>query len=189
MNPANATYFQALPPASNASATSPACNVIDCAGYDFLELIVNLGAVYAAATVLKLQESDAKSSGTALTSGTDVPGTIFGTSYTLGAPSNTPCAPGGTASASTGVYPETDQYPLSALPANANTIYIVNVDLKARKRYLLPVMTVGAGGATIVGMVARLSRAEVAPHLPSQVVPTNGGLLQSPPFYPNASGT
>jgi len=192
MNPSDAVRQLVIRPQSIASGAATAY-VVDTAGYDYAEFEIDLGAVGSALTALKLQESDVKASATSLTGGTDVPGSIFGTSYTWDLPSNVPCAPGGSAAAATGTYPETGQYPLSALPATANTIATIHVDLKGRKRYLLLAATIAA--TTLISASVRLSRAEVAPHVPAQMVPANGGsaavgnVLQVPPIYPNASGT
>jgi hypothetical protein len=184
------TIQQALAPQSVTGAASP--NVIDTQGYDFLDLLfeVGTGPATTAMTALKLQESDIKASGTTLTGGTDVPGTIFGTSNTLALPTNVVAGqtPGGAYQAATGVYPETQQFPLSALPAANNTVFLIRVDLKGRKRYLLPVIATGAAQATLMACIAILSAAEIAPHVPSQMVPSGGGVLQSPPFCPNTNG-
>jgi hypothetical protein len=175
MNSADATYQQVLPPASVTGNAAP--QVIDTNGYEYLELVVELGAGPAttAMTVLKLQESDVEGSSTTLTNGTDVPGCIAGTSLTLAAP--------------TSLYPETPTNPASALPANNNVLILFNVDLKGRKRFLLPIISTGAAQATLLSAIARLSRAEVAPHLPSQQVPTNGLVLGNPPPAYTSSGT
>lgn len=167
MNPAEANYQQVLPPASVTGNAAP--NVIDTAGYAYLELLVELGAGPAttAMTMLKLQESDVEGSSTTLTNGTDVPGAIAGTSLTVTAP--------------TSLYPETPANPATTLPANNNVLILFNVELKGRKRYLLPIISTGASQPTLMSAVARLSRAETAPWLPSQIVPAHGQVLQVPP--------
>jgi len=117
------------------------CNVIDCAGYDDLEIIFMLGATDIAVTALKLQEADAKTSATALTSGADVAGSIFGTS-------------------------NNDTGSASTLPSatDDNKLYSFKVDLRGRKRYLLPVVTFGDGTVGGYGaVIALLSRAKDAP--------------------------
>jgi hypothetical protein len=117
---------------------------------------------------------------------------VFGTSYTSALPSNAPCAPGGTVNTATGVYPETAQYPLSILPASNNSVAVINVDLKGRKRYLLAVVTTGT--TTLISASCRLTRDDVAAHVPAQMVPLAGGsgaagnVLWCPPVYPNANG-
>ena len=182
MNPAEATYKQVAAPQSvNSAGGGLTCNVIDTAGFDYLELIVSLG-VGPGATALQalyLSESDSKNSNTALNT-TDasysqqIPGTVFGTSLTVAAP--------------TSLYPETPTNPASTLPANNTTIELINVDLKGRKRYLLPVINAGANTATLLDVVARMTRTEVAPHLPAQIVPTNGQVLQVPAYALTANG-
>jgi hypothetical protein len=192
MNDGKAVKQLVIRPASvNGAAT---CYVIDTAGFSYLELdlLIGSGATANAFTVTKLLESDVKASATSLTSGTEVPGVKFGTSYTLALPSNVPCAPGGTAAAATGVFPETTQYPLSALPATDFTIASMCVDVKGRKRYLL--LAVTTGGATPIAAMARLSLDDVASHVPAQMVPAAAGsaaagqVLWHPPVYPTAAG-
>lgn len=115
------------------------CNVIDCKGYDHLTLVVNAGLIGAADfTVLKLTEADASGGATSLTSPADVAGTTVGT--------------------------DTDAFGVaSTLIGNADDdkMVVFEVDLRARKRYLLLAATSGA--ASLLGAVAILSRAEQAP--------------------------
>lgn len=130
-----------LPPAAIIDNASATCNVIDRLDYDELELIVSFGAMDIAMVALKLQESDVKASATALTGGGDVPGTLFGTSVNdTGAASTLPSA--------------TDD----------NKLFSFHVDLRGRKRYLLPTVTCGDGSAgTYVTAIGLLSRAKDAP--------------------------
>jgi len=174
MNQAEANYQLTLTPASVTGAAAP--SVIDTVGYDFLEIIVALGAGpgSTAMTVLKLQESDVKGSSTTLTSGADIPGCIAGTSLTLAGPS--------------AVYPQTPTNPATTLPAANNVVVLFKVNLIGRKRYILPLITTGSSQATLMAVITRLSRAEVAPHLPAQEVPTNGQVLSSPPPAYTAAG-
>lgn len=105
----------------NASWT---CNVIDTLGAKRLTVYVMLGATDIAMVALKLQESNVKASDTALTSGVDVPGCVFGTSN--------------------GKYSGS----ASALPSatDDNGIFAFDVPLDGnRKRYQLLVATAGDG--------------------------------------------
>lgn len=124
--------------AKNGSLT---CNVIDTAGYDSVSIDVVLGTTDVAITALKIQESDAKSSATALTSGADVTGLVWGTSNNIaGSASTLPASTDGT------------------------KIFRFEVDTRYRKRYLLPVVTVANGtNGAYVTLVAELSRAETSP--------------------------
>ena len=133
----NAKWFQLLAPISlNGAGTTL---VIDCLGFDYLEIVVCLGLVGAADfTVLKIQESDVKASASTLTSGVDVTGLIFGTSTNLAGITST--FPG---------------------DANDGAVELLQIDLKARKRYLLLVVTTGI--ASLLGAIGRLSRPEQAP--------------------------
>ena len=125
-----------LPPAVIADNTSPTTNVIDTLGFETLTVVVYYGAMDIASTALKIQEDDSTSSATALTSGADVTGLIYGTSTN---------SAGST----------------SALPTatDDNTFFVFHVNLKGRKRYLKPVITVGDGAAgtyvTIIGILGR----------------------------------
>lgn len=128
-------------PAAIADNTTVASNVIDCLGYDFCEIFVYKGATDIADVACKVTESDTKSNTTALTSGADVTGLVFGTSTNIA---------GST----------------SALPSSTadNTCHKFEIDLRGRKRYLLPVVTHGDGTAGGFSTIfAILSKAEVVP--------------------------
>ncbi len=120
---------------NNASAVTAA---IDTAGFDYCTIYVQVGVADAAMTALKVQESDYSN----LSGAADVTGLVYGTSTDIA---------GST----------------SALPAstNDNTVWAFEIDLKARKRYLDVVATVGAAGTTGAFLTAQayLSRAEQAP--------------------------
>lgn len=129
------------PPGAILDNTSPTTNVIDTAGFDHCLIVVQLGALDIAMTALKVQESDVAASGTALTSGADVPGLVYGTDKNIAGS-------------------------VSALPVatDDNKFFGFDVDLRARKRYLDVVATVGDGAAgTFLNIFAILSRAEVMP--------------------------
>lgn len=129
----NCKVFQALAPISlNGAGTTL---VIDTAGFDYLEIYVCFGLVGAAdCTVLKVSEADAKTDSSTLTSGTDITGLIVGTS--------------------TPVFGDATQ------PGDADDglIWGFHCDLRARKRYIDLSLTTGA--ASLVSVLARLSRAE-----------------------------
>jgi hypothetical protein len=112
----------AISPAVVDNATATAY-VIDTAGVDFVNIDVIIGATDIGVTTLKVQESDVASSATALTSPTDVPGLIFGTS----------------------TIPEDGT--TSALPSatDDNKIFSFFVNTQARKRYLQLVAVAGNG--------------------------------------------
>lgn len=138
----NSKAFIVTPPAAIIDNAAVVTNVIDTLGFDHCLILVIIGAIDIDMTVLKVQEADAKSSSTALTSGADVTGLVYGTSTNID---------GST----------------SALPTGAsadNTIFAFDIDLRARKRYLDVAATCGDGAAgTYVTIVALLSRAEQAP--------------------------
>jgi hypothetical protein len=122
------------------------CNVVDCQGWRYAKFDVILGATDIAITALKLQESDAETDANTLTSGTDVVGTRYGTDNNdTGAASTLPAA--------------TDD----------NKVFSFFVDLRARKRYQLPTVTVGNGSTgAFVAVLCTLSRPENAPRLATQ---------------------
>jgi hypothetical protein len=122
MTPVMSKLFGVTPPAAIVNNGSLTCNVIDTLGFRFCRVKVFLGATDIALTALKVQESDVKASATALTGGADVTGAVFGTSNN-----------------DTGV--------ASTLPSatDDNKFFTVEIDLRGRKRYLLPVVTIGNG--------------------------------------------
>jgi hypothetical protein len=132
-----AKWFQALAPVSlNGAGTTI---VIDTLGFDFLEVAVLHGAVGAADyTVLKASESDATSDANTLSSGSDITGLIVGTSTNIAGSAST--FPGDTAD---------------------GTIDLFEIDLRNRKRYID--ISATSGAASLVAIVARLSRAEQEP--------------------------
>lgn len=137
----NSKFVSVLDGGAILDNTSPTTKVIDCAGFDHCRIYVQLGALDIAMTALKVQESDVAASASALTGGTDVPGLVYGTSTNIaGATSALPVA--------------TDD----------NKTFAFDIDLRARKRYLDVLATVGDGAAgTYCTIFAILSRAEIAP--------------------------
>lgn len=136
-------FFLVTPPAAIVDNASLTCNVIDTKGYGEVLVAVILGATDIALTALKLQEANAKSSATALTSGADVTGAIYGTS--TDADGNTVALP-------------------TATDDNKVFTFVVKCG-GSRKRYLLPVVTVGDGTAGgFVTVVAVLSKAGILPN-------------------------
>lgn len=141
INAQNNTFFSVTPPAAIVDNAALACNVIDTLGYDYCEVFVYHGATDIADVACKVQESDTKSNTTTLTSGADVTGLVYGTSTNIA---------GST----------------SSLPSSTadNTCHKFEIDLKGRKRYLLPAVTAGDGAAgTYFAIFALLSKAEVQP--------------------------
>lgn len=130
-----------VPPGAIVDDAGFTANVIDTIGYDFLAINFHIGATDIAMAALKIQESDVKSNTTALTDGTDIPGLVFGTSPNID----------GTT---------------SALPSSTadNSIVRCEIDLRGRKRYILPVATAGNGSSgTFMEAQATLSRHKISP--------------------------
>jgi hypothetical protein len=124
----NCKYVNVLDPVSGTGAVTMD-NDIDTNGYDYLTVVVSLGAVGAATTALSLSESDDDVTYAAITfadadGGTNIDG-------------STAAVPGGT---------------------DDDSIFVFNVNLVGRKRYIRAVMTRG-GTATLVSIVGILSRA------------------------------
>lgn len=109
------------PPVASVNNTSALTTTIDTLGWDFCKILVEFGVMDAALTVCKVQESDFAN----MSGGADITGLVSGTSLNIA---------GAT----------------SALPTSTadNTVYIFDIDLKARKRYLDAVITVGSAGTT-----------------------------------------
>lgn len=122
----------AIAPATvkNASATS---NVVDAAGVDFVEFNLAIGTTDVALTALKIQESDVRTNATTLSSPSDVPGLVYGTSV------------------------DPDSGSTSVLPtaSDSNKIFTLYVNTHGRKRYLQLVATAANGttGAALAGIV------------------------------------
>lgn len=130
-----------LPPAAIIDNAAAGCLVIDTQGWDSLEIVVQFGAMDIAVAAMKVQQSDVKASATALTSGVDVTGTVVGTDAN------------DTGSAST----------LPSATAD-NTLFSFLIDLRGKKRYILPVITLGDGSAgTYVSVLGILGRGKEGP--------------------------
>ncbi|MFO0863538.1 MAG: hypothetical protein U0744_02570 [Gemmataceae bacterium] len=139
------------PPKAIVDNASWTTNVIDCQGFDYLKVTVSLGALDIAMAALKLQESDTATDGTTLSSPSDTPGMVFGTSNNTGGSAST--LPSATAD---------------------NNLYSFELDLRGRKRYQQLVATGGDGAAgTFMSATAQLYGGKSTP-----VSPTERGVAQ-----------
>jgi hypothetical protein len=122
-------------PAASVNNGSVVCDVIDTQGYDYCTILTILGNMDVALTAFNIQESDVKASSTSLTSPDTVPGSDYSVSpATL--PTNT---------------------------SGKNSLYANYINMSGRKRYLLPVITVGDGTiGAFVTVVAILSLGKIA---------------------------
>ena len=146
MNPVKHKLVRVTSPAAIVDNASLTCQVVDRQGFDYARYVFYFGAMDIAASALKVQESDAKSSATALTSGADISGAVFGTS-------------------------NQDTGAVSVLPSatDDDKFFTVEIDLRGRKRYLNPVVTLGDGAAgTFVCAWCELYRGENVPTSASQ---------------------
>ena len=114
----NTKLVSITPPAAIVDNASYTTASIDTQGWDYMQVVVYLGATDIAMTALKLQESDTDGSYG------DVTGLVFGTSSNIaGSTSTLPSA--------------TDD----------NKFFVFDVDLRGRKRYFDLVATAGDGTA------------------------------------------
>lgn len=134
------------PPAAIVDNAALTCNVIDTLGFRYLRVVMHLGASDIAVAAAKLQEADVAASATALTSGADITGTVFGTATNdAGVASTVPSA--------------TDD----------NKFFTWEIDLRGRKRYVLPVVTGGDGSAgAYIALWGELYRGEQVPTTAAQ---------------------
>jgi hypothetical protein len=141
MIPITHKLVRVVSPAAIVDNASLTCQVVDTQGFRYARYVFYFGAMDIAAAALKIQEADAKSSATALTSGADITGAVYGTSTN-------------------------DAGSTSTLPSATadDTFVTVEIDLRGRKRYLNPVATMGDGAAgTFVAAWCELYRGENTP--------------------------
>lgn len=134
------------PPGAIVDNAALTTNVIDTQGFRFCRIVVHQGATDIAVAAMKVQEADAASDATTLTSGADITGTVFGTATN-------------------------DAGSTSALPSatDDNKFQTWEIDLRGRKRYLKPVITGGDGSAGSYFTVwAELYRGEQVPTTAAQ---------------------
>jgi hypothetical protein len=131
----NSKYLIVTSPVAIVDNASWTTNAIDTAGFDYLQVVVTLGATDIALTALKLQTSDTDGSYADLT------GAVFGTSANIaGSTSTLPSA--------------TDD----------NKIFVIEVDLRGKKRYFDLVATIDDGTVGgFISAVAVLSKGEITP--------------------------
>ena len=155
MNSANAMWFPVYQPQVINTAGAVTTTEIDTLGYGYLELALMMGATDAALSTCKLSESDTTGQ---TTNGADITGLIFGTSTnSAGSTSSVPSA--------------TDD----------NKVFLFNVDLKGRKRFLYLQIVVGAGtNGAYLAALARLSRGSTAPK--SAATYNASQVLQAPAY-------
>lgn len=129
-------FVNVTPPAAVYDNASCTTTSIDTQGYDWCRVIVQLGALDIAMTALKVGESDTDGSFS------DVTGLVFGTSTN---------SAGST----------------SALPtaSDDNDVFVFDIDLRGRKRYLDVTATCGntSTTGTYVSILAELFRGEKQP--------------------------
>jgi hypothetical protein len=124
------------PPAAIIDNSAVTVAELDTKGWDHARIIVILGATDIAMSALKVTESDTTGSGHA-----DVTGLVYGTSTDI--------------DGSTSVLPTAD---------DDNGIFVFDIDLRGRKRFLDMGATVGDGAAgTYVTIIAELFRGDTMP--------------------------
>lgn len=129
-------WVNVTPPVAIKDNASWSTTEVDTLGFDYLEYIIALGATDIAVAALKATEGD-----TTGQASTDITGAIFGTSTNIdGSTSSLPSA--------------TDD----------NKIFVIQLDLRRRKRFIDLTFTAGDGTSGTYGaVIARLSRGHVAP--------------------------
>ena len=132
----NSKVINVIPPVAIKDNASWTTTEIDTKGFDYCTIYVNLGATDIAAAALKVQESDTTGTGFA-----DVTGLVYGTSTnTAGSTSTLPSA--------------TDD----------DDIFVFEIDLRKRKRFLDLVATAGNGtNGTFASAIAVLEKATNTP--------------------------
>jgi hypothetical protein len=139
----NTKVVNAVIPVAIVNNASIVGQVIDTLGFTECKIDLQLGATDIAMSALKVQESDTKASATALTSGADVTGLVFGTSN--GIDGNASVLPSAT---------------------DDNKVFTFDIPLRGRKRYLLVAGTFGSGSAGgYMSGVATLGGAEISKDL------------------------
>jgi hypothetical protein len=129
-------FVPIVPPGAIVDDTSFVASVLDTLGFAYATLPVQLGGTDIAMTALKVQESDEADDNF-----TDVSGLVFGTSKNI--------------TGSTSTLPSAD---------NDNDVFVFDVNLLGRKRYLKLVATAGNGSTgTYLACLAILSRAAESP--------------------------
>lgn len=132
----NVKLVSLTPPAAIIDNASAVVAELDTRDWEYLQIVVYLGASDIAMTALKVTESDTAGSGH-----TDVTGLIFGTSAnTAGVTSTLPSA--------------TDD----------DKFFVFDIDLKGRKRFIDMVATIGDGTlGTFICILGVLSRGHSTP--------------------------
>ncbi len=156
MKPCDAKWVNVVIPAAIKDDASFSGTEIDTLGYSYLEVAVQVGATDIAMAALKVGEYD--TTGGDGGSYTDITGLVFGTSKN---------SAGST----------------SALPTatDDNDIFLFNIDLKGRKRFLMLTATAGNGSTgTYLSAIGRLSNAEAGPVTAAQFGANQ--VLQAPAY-------
>jgi len=122
-----------LSPNGYSNNTSPSMTTVDCAGFDLATFRVHLGSTDIALTACKIQET-----GTIGSTPTDVTGA--------------------TLSSGTDIFGNTTSLPGAT---DNGKVYEFIINTQARKRYLVPLITVGNGTAgAIMSVTCELSKGE-----------------------------
>lgn len=130
----NTKLVAITPPGAIVDNASLTTAEIDTLGFDYMQVIVHLGATDIAMTALTVTESDTAGSGHA-----NVTGLIWGTSANIAGSTST-------------------------LPSSTddNKFFVADIDLRGRKRYIDVTATCGDGAAgTYITIIGLLSRKEV----------------------------
>lgn len=128
-------YVNVTPPAAIIDNAAATTAAVDTNGWDYCQFLVIFGAMDIAVSVMKMRESDDDSTYA------DVTGLVWGTSNNIAGSTST-------------VPSSTDD----------NKIFVFDIDLRGRKRYMDLSLTLGDGATgTYVTVIAILSRAKDGP--------------------------
>lgn len=146
MIPVTHKLVSVTPPAAIVDNATLVANVIDTQGFRFCRIVCYYGESDIAVASAKVQEADAKTDATTLTSGADITGTVFGTATN-------------------------DAGSTSAVPSatDDNKFFTWEIDLRGRKRFLQPIIVGGNGSSgAFFAVHAELYRGEVVPTTAAQ---------------------
>lgn len=146
MIPVTHKLVRVVSPAAIVDNAALTAQVIDTQGFRYCRIVCFYGASDIAVASAKVQEADAASDATTLTSASDITGTVFGTAAN-------------------------DTGSTSAVPSatDDNKFFTWEIDLRGRKRYLQPAITGGDGSTGAYFAVwAELYRGEQVPTTAAQ---------------------
>jgi len=145
----NCKFCELISPGTYLNTNSGVTVVIDTKGWDYLTAIVDIGVMNIAMSVLTLVESDDNSTNV------NIEAANFGNSSSTDWEGTALALPSSTAD---------------------NTMRVVHLDLRKRKRYIQCLATAGNGN-TYLSAIGILSRAEITPSSSTLATSVTGGIV------------